>query len=250
MKIRTILIDDEQANINNLQGILTNFFPEVEVVATAMCVEDGIQVIREHQPELVFLDIEMPDGTGIELLNKLGRINFDTVFVTGHRDYAVEAFRLSAVDYLLKPIDLQDLEECFEKIKAKHNDRKRLDRLETFVENYTPASGAVKKIPLSSADKLEFVPINEVIRCEGQQNYTTFHLTTGRRIVVSKNLKEYELMLNHFDFIRTHQSHLVNQEHISTYIKTDGGYLKMVDGSDVPVARSRKELVLSKLSRF
>ena len=252
MKIKTIIIDDEQNNIDNLVAILHTYFPEVEVIETADGASAGLAAIRTLRPELVFLDVEMPEFTGIELLRQLGSINFDVVFVSAHGQYAVNAFRLSALDFLLKPIDLQDLEECLEKVKAKRGDADRVRRLEEFVEHYQPTSGGAggKRVPLPTAERLLFVPIQEIIRCEGHKNYTTFYLDSGERVVVSKTLKEYEMMLKEYDFIRVHQSHVVNKEHIKKYVKSDGGYLVMSDNSDVPIARGRKEAILGRLSEF
>lgn len=249
MPLRAVLIDDEQPSIDNLVAIFNEFFKDVEVIGIANNGADGKQLIKKLQPDVVFLDVEMPGMDGLDLLRSFDNIQFEVVFVSAFQQYAVQAFRLAAIDFLLKPVDLDELEQCLERIRNKQVAEQRLKSLKTFIDNYSPGSQS-RKIPLATADRLHFVKVNSIIRCEGSSNYSIFYLGSGQKIVVSKTLKEYENSLKKYDFLRVHQSHLVNKEHIVNLVKSDGGYLHMADGFDVPIARSRKEFVINTLRDF
>ena len=201
-------------------------------------------------PDLVFLDIEMPEMSGFELLQQLPEIDFEVVFITAYAKYAVQAFRFAALDYLMKPLDIEDLEQCIQRVQERMSNRERPSWLGQFVREITTQQDREKRIPIPTAEKLFFEPVGSIVRCEGQVNYTAIHLVSGERILVSKTLKEYDTLLREYNFIRVHQSHLVNRDHIRKFVKSDGGYLILSDGSQVSVARNRKERIVSTLLEF
>lgn len=242
-KTRAIIVDDEVNSRENLKGALRSFCPEVEVVGEANGVLSAIELIQKEQPSLVFLDIEMPDGNGFEVVEFFKKPNFKVIFITAYDQYAIKAIRFAALDYILKPIDVLLLKAAIDR----HNEIKTEDeRLQQFITN-RELSSQEKRIALPLADKIHFIKVKDIISCKGEGSYTTIYRTNNQSFLVSKPLIEYEDILSECGFIRTHKSHIVNKSHISTYIKSDGGYLLMSDSSNVPVSRRKKEEVLMKL---
>ncbi len=244
--IKTILVEDEQHNRELLERLLSQNFPNLNIVHKGSNVADGLQAIQYHQPELVFLDIEMPDGNAFDLLSKIAHINFGIIFITAYDHYALQAIRFCAIDYLLKPIKVEELLKAVQKVQHNIHLKWENTRLKQLIQNIDKKAGD-KRLALPTADKTEFIPIQEIIRCQGENNYTAFHLSSGRRLLVSKTLKEFEEILQDYDFVRVHQSHLVNLQMIQSYHKNQGGYLIMVDGSQVSISRHRKDKVLHRL---
>ena len=242
--IQAILVDDEKNGRENLRGLLNQYCPEVLLVAEAQNAIQAIDLIREHQPELVFLDIEMPGGNGFKVLEFFKEPQFSVIFVTAYDHYAIQAIRFSALDYILKPIDVTLLRSAVDRfVEQKSTDDRRLEQ---FLKNESRTNGN-KRIALPMTDKIDYIEINAIIKCQGEANYTRFYLTGGKEYLVSKSLVEYEEILNGFGFIRTHKSFVVNLAHIVSFVKADGGYLLMSDQSSVPVSRRKKELVLKEI---
>ncbi len=248
MDIRAIIIDDEAGNRENLQRMLERHCGNVQVLAVAASAIEGIDAISTHSPDLVFLDIEMPHANGFELLESLPRIDFEVIFVTAFDHYAIRAIKFCALDYLLKPIDLLELKVAVEKVSEKLQRARENESMEIFMQNRRNPQ-QVKKIALPTADKVDFVAVNEIVRCQGESNYTHIFLANGKKILVSRTLKEYEELLSEYNFLRVHQSHLVNVAEVKTYVKRDGGYIVMSDGAEVSVSKQKKEAVLTRLAK-
>lgn len=234
--IRAVIIDDEKSAVTSIELTLKEYCPSVEVAGTATSAKDGMAQIEVHKPDLVFLDIQMPHMTGVELLEKIGHRDFDVIFVTAFNDYAVKAFKLNAIDYLLKPVSIPELIRAVNKVIEGKGSRKELpekmDRLKASL------SGKVG-LPFSSGT--EFIKINEIIRIEADGSYCNVITTDGKTRLISRNLKEMQTALEGESFYRTHKSHLINLEHIKKYSPLkDGGLIEMADGTNIEIARGNK----------
>jgi two-component system, LytTR family, response regulator len=241
--IQAILIDDEPNNLQNLKTLLAAYCPEVSVVGEAATALQGIELINILNPELVFLDIEMPGQSGFDLLSQLQEIRFEVIFVTAYDNYALKAIKFNALDYILKPIDIEELVSAVTRAKQRLIDKSQLEFTRLAFQNLQ-LPRKKKRIALASIDKIEFFDVHSIVRCMGESNYTRFYFDDGEIRLVSKPLSEYEELLSEFDFIRVHKSHLVNGSKIISFIKKDGGYLLTSDGSSVPVSRRRKDELL------
>jgi len=241
--IKSVIIDNEKKSRKTIRNFLQKYCNDVEILGEADGVESGIDLIQKTNPELVFLDIEMTDGTGFKLLESIDDIQFSVIFVTAYSAYAVKAFKISAVDYLLKPINPEELIEAIDKYK-KETDLKGIHtKLEVLLSN----QNNVKKIAFPTSEGIELVKIDEIIHCEASDNYTSIYLKNEKRILVSKTIKEYDTMLSEFDFFRIHQSHLVNLSYIAKFNKNDGGYVVLENGKKLPISRRNKQGFLEKL---
>jgi two-component system LytT family response regulator len=240
--INAVIIDDEQNNIDNLRLLLSKHCPDVRVTGDASNATEGAQLIRQSSPDLVFLDIQMPGKNGFELLKSLDQLDFGIIFVTAHDQYGVQAVKFSAIDYLLKPVDIEELKSAVSKAveqRTQKNQNLQLENLIRFLKQEQQKSA--HRIALQTAKETRFVETGMIIRCESSNNYTTFFLEGGEKIMTSRPIFEYEEMLREYDFFRSHQSHLVNKNHIRSWVKEDGGYLLMKDGSQVPVSRNKRD---------
>ncbi|GGC35394.1 DNA-binding response regulator [Parapedobacter defluvii] len=245
--IRTILIDDEQRNIENLQGLLQEYCPAVQVIATAMDVDEAVGKIRDLQPDLLLLDIHMPGKNGFEVLKALPDQSVEVIFVTAFDQYAIQAIKFSAIDYLLKPVDIDDLKTAIAKVETKIGNRSNpqvANLLEMLKHQGTKEE---HRLALSSLKETRFVRPADIIRCESSNAYTSFFLVTGESVVVSRPIFEYSELLADYGFIRCHQSHLINRKYIKSLLKEDSGYLLLEDDSKIPISRNKKETVLNKL---
>ena len=249
MKIKAIIIEDERHNREKLLQMITVHCPAVEIGAVCSSVGEGRESIITNHPDLIFLDIEMPDGNGFSLLENLPYIDFEVIFVTAYDYYGIKAIKFSALDYLLKPVDTVDLIAAVEKAKGIILQKQENLRLRNMLEN-ARRSNADKMLALSMSDKVEFIEVAAIVRCESDGNYTTFYLKNGEKLLISKTLKEYDELLTPYGFLRVHQSHLINLKEIKSFIKTDGGYIKMKDGSSVSISRQRRETVLRILQKL
>ncbi len=241
--IKAVLIDDIPAAIKMLESDLQTHCPEIEVIGKAASVVSAAKLLREMKPDVVFLDIELEDGNAFDLLQILPEISFKIIFVTASDKYAIRAFRFSAIDYLLKPIDIDELKDAVQKIK--NSDSK--EKIDVLLDHWSNKN-ASDRIALHSNDEIKIVNLLEIVRCESDNNYTNFYFVNKGRFLVTRTLKSYDQLLNESGFIRVHQSHLVNIKHIKSYVKTDGGYLLMSDQSRVPVAVRKKAEVMDLLS--
>lgn len=242
--MKAVLIDDEPHNLTNLRAMLETYCPQVEVCAVAQTAEAGKAALYTHQPDLLFLDIQMPDQDGFALLRSLAGYDFEVIFVTAYDQYAIQAMRLAAVDYLLKPVDISELQAAV----AKAANQRRLKMQSGQVENLmqwlkAQARNEEPRIALATTQETRFVRMKEIVRCESSNNYTTFFLSDGAKLLVSKPIYEYDELLSGYGFLRCHQSHLVNKTFIKSWRKDYGDFLVLADGSQVPISRGKKEIV-------
>lgn len=235
---RTIIIDDERDAVAGLSLLLKTHCPEVKVIATASSPLDGIGIVRSVEPDLVFLDIEMPHGSGFDVLENFPERDFKTIFTTAYNHYAVKAIKFSALDYLLKPIDADEL--CCAIDKAKNNSRK-FEKEQRIVLFENLISDKPYKLAIPIKDGFQYVPIKHIVRIEGTGSYCTFYMSEGSKLVVSHNLGFYDELLEKNNFYRIHQSHLINLKHIHQYLKTGGGIIIMSDKSSVPISRRNRD---------
>lgn len=244
--INAIIIDDELNCIKTLAHDLAEYCPQVKVIEQCGSAKDGLKAIRHYQPELVFLDINMPWMSGLELLEVVGDINFDVIFTTAHDQYAVQAFRLSAIDYLLKPVDYQELIAAVRKVEAKHSRLITTEQLGHLKENMNPTS-TLQRIGVPTKSGIDFVLVEEILYCEADSNYTSVHLNNGQKLYSAKTLKEFDQLLGKSEFCRIHQSFLINLNHLKKYYRGDGGYVEMINGASLNVSRAKKEELLSRI---
>ncbi|MCU4162576.1 LytR/AlgR family response regulator transcription factor [Carboxylicivirga caseinilyticus] len=242
-RIKSIIVDDEPKSRNNLRDLLKEYCQQVDLIGEAASAGEALKLLNEKQPELVFLDIEMPGGSGFDLLKSLSKQSFEVIFVTAFDKYGIQAVKFCAVDYILKPIDILELSRAVEKAHLQINQKKENQRLAELVANLD-RSDEEKRLALPLLDKIEFVIINQIIRIEADGNYSRIFLNNKQEYMVCKTLKEYHEILQTYGFLRTHQSHLINTHQIKAYVKTDGGYILMQDNSNVPISRQKKEEVM------
>ncbi len=240
--IKTVIIDDEQNNVDNLSILLQKNCPQVEVLASALNADEGERIIHIHTPELIFLDIQMPEKNGFDMLTSLNMFDFEVIFVTAYDQYGIQAVKFSAIDYLLKPINIEDLKQAVQKATLKSAQKKHNLQLENLLNLIQQKQQKqFHRIALQSTKETRFVEPEKIMRCESSNNYTTFFLSNGEKIVTSKPIFEYEEMLQDYGFVRCHQTHLVNKIFIKSWIKEEGGYLLMEDNTQVPISRQKKE---------
>ncbi|MEP1488630.1 MAG: LytTR family DNA-binding domain-containing protein [Algibacter sp.] len=247
MIIKSVIIDDEVHNQENLKRLVEKNCSNIKVVGVASSAEDGLELILKHQPDLVFLDIEMPSKNGFEMLESMTHINFEVIFVTAYNQYVLQAIKSCALDYLMKPVAIPELKDAISRVSQVVTKKRENQKLKVLVGNLKNINQP-QKIALPTAEELHFVSINEIIRCKGENNYTKFYLSNGNSILVSRTLKEWDDLLSSQEFIRTHQSHLINSIHVKSYVKKDGGYILMNDGSMVSVSKHKKEYTLNRLA--
>ena len=246
-KIRAILVDDEPHCIDILQYELGKF-PEIEIIGTCADGHEAVTMIRTEKPDLVFLDIDMPYMNGFDVVRAIDQIDFNVVFVTAFDQYALKAFRYSALDYLLKPVEHSELAEAIEKVKLINSHSVQQKQIELLLNAVRQPEKAYAKILLPAQDGLEFVALDDIIRCQADSNYTHVYLESGRRLIISKALKQVEKLLDDQRFFRTHQSHLVHLDKIKRYARGEGGYLVMKDDSIVHVSRGMREKLLKRFA--
>ncbi len=248
MPIRAVIIDDELNNIDNLRSILLKHCPEVTVMAIALNAENGREIILENQPDLVFLDIQMPGKNGFDLLQSLQEYSFEVVFVTAHDKYGLQAIKFAALDYLLKPIDIKELKRAI----SRAMERTRLKNQNVQLENlmkvlHQQQNKLLHRLALPTQREVRFVFTEQIVHCDSTNNYTSFFLVDGVKIIVSKPIYEYEEILTDYGFLRCHQSHLVNKKFVKSWVKEDGGYLLLQDGTQLPVSRNKRDHIKSQL---
>jgi two-component system LytT family response regulator len=245
--IRAILVDDEPINISNLKALLARHCQDIDVIATALNADTALAYILELQPDVVFLDIEMPGKTGFDLLRSVKEPDFDIVFITAFDTYGITAIKFSALDYLLKPINIKELKDTVGKIKKSVDAKKqnlRLNNLLSLLDRKIPDDS--QKIALSTLKETYLVPVKDIVRCESSNNYTTFFLINGSEHLISKPLYEYEELLKPYGFIRCHQSHLVNKAHVVSILNEDSGYLIMSRANrKIPISKQKKGVIKS-----
>lgn len=247
--IRAIIIDDELDGRQAIQMAIEKYCPEVEIRQICESPEQGLEAIRKIMPDLVFLDVQMPAISGFDLLQQLAPVTFEVIFVTAYDQYAIKAIKFSALDYLLKPIDVTDLTHAVEKVKERIHQTGGIHRYQSVLNNIHYQNGAIDKIAVPSADGIEFYAINDIIYCKSKGSYTTLYMKNNRKQLVSRNLKDFEDMLTGSGFCRVHHSYLINMKHIQKYCKGEGGYVILSDGYHVDISRRRKDEFLKILDR-
>lgn len=245
MPISALIIDDEKNGRENLAGLIKSHCPQIRIVGEANSVEQAIAEIQELHPQLIFLDIEMPGGNGFKLLEHFKTFPFEVIFVTAYDNYAIKAIRFSASDYILKPINLNELIAAVDKVSQRIRQQSENERIRQLYQNSLhPAN---PKIGLPTGERIEFVEVKSIIRCQGESNYTHLYFSDRKPMLTAKSLIEFEELLGEYDFVRVHKTHLVNLNHVSAFSKNDGGILTMSNGDSVLISRRRKDFVLSRL---
>lgn len=244
-KITTVLIDEAATCLQSLASRLKQYCPQVEIVGQFMDAEEGLYAIRQLEPDLVMLEVEISNKNGFELVAEAQIYVQHFIFVTTHQKFGARAFRANVVDYLLKPIPKIDLIDAIQKVEERLSYRFAQQHLGRLLDNFSRKEMSLPNIGLPTMEGLEFVTIDNIIYCEADNNYTIFHLLNGDKTIISKTLKDIEAMLNHKHFQRVHQSFLVNLTHIKKYVKKNGGYLVMSTGDTITVSRSKKEELIT-----
>jgi len=249
--IKAVLVEDEKNSQELISGLINEYCEGVEVVGIAGSVSEAIKTIKEKEPELLFLDIELPDGDGFQVLEKSENPNFDVIFITAYNQYATKAFKFSATDYLLKPVDIDELQEAVKRVLEKRESTPKEEqsaRLDALIQNLKHLQAPLKRIVLPTSNGFTVVNPDDIIRCESDRNYTFIFLKDGRKILVSKTIKEYDEMLSDYNFFRIHQSHLINLTYLKNYTRGRGGYVELTDGSVLDVSARRKSEFLKRMS--
>jgi two-component system, LytTR family, response regulator len=244
--IKAVIIDDEKNSCELIYDIIKHHFPEIKI-QTGQNVASGIEIITKFQPNIVFLDIDMPDGTGFDVLKNLQNYNFKVIFITGHEEHAIKAIKYSALDYILKPVNSLELVNSTKLAVDKILQENEQLKIETLLKNISGSNKKPEKLILNTSDNIYIVDIKDIVRCNSDNNYTTFHLWNNKKITTSKTLKEYENLLPEDTFIRIHRSHIINTEYITKINKRNSGYLCMKDKSEIPISPKKKDLLLTKL---
>lgn len=251
-EVTCIIVDDEVQNQQVLERMIDQFCPSVKVLGKAANITEAVELIKQTTPNVVFLDIEMPGGNGFTLFDEIRNPNFYTVFTTAHAEYAIKAIKFAAFDYLLKPINLTELKHAVEKVaealRSGENKSENAGKMaEVLRSNRKEQRYDFTKIALPTSDGIEFFEVADILRCEADRAYCTFHLTNKRKIIISKSLKEYEDILSEANFFRVHKSNMVNLIHIRKYIRGKGGFVQLSDGSLIAVAVRKKDEFLQTL---
>ena len=246
-KLKAILIDDELSSLQNLRQKLDEFCPDLQVVATAQKPEEAMLLIKHHKPDVIFLDIEMPKMSGFRMLDELGECDFEIIFTTAYNHYAIDAIRISAFDYLMKPIAIKELQVAVERLNSLRNSQTR-EKIDILKTSMNEKKSQDDKIAIPTSEGLEFIPIKNILHIESSSNYSKIFFRENKPIVVTKLLKDFEDMLGPYRFYRIHNSHLINLSYIKKYVKAEGGQVIMQDGTTIDVARRKKEEFLKMIA--
>jgi two-component system, LytTR family, response regulator len=245
--LSVLIVDDEQKARNILQHYIVNFIPEITTIQQAASVDEALEMLKEYKPSIVFLDVEMPHKNGFDFLTALSNPAFDVIFTTAYNQYAIQAIRFSALDYLLKPIDPEELKNAVQRhLDKKESEEQKKELYQNLVQNIEKKEIKDFKIAVPSTEGVHFFKVEDILRLEAESSYTHIHLTNKKPFIASKTLRHFEEMLEEFNFIRTHKSHLVNPRHI-TRISNDNSFVLLTDGSQVEVSRRKKEEVQEQL---
>jgi len=244
--LKSIIIDDELKSRESLRILIEDFCEGVAVSALCQNVAEGLAAIEKHRPDVIFLDIQMQRETGFDLLNKIKQINFEVIFTTAYSEYAIKAFKFSAIDYLLKPIDIEELKAALLKVEKKIGGSIN-GRLQQLMDNLKGGNTANFKLALPTSDGLIFIKVNDIVYCEASSNYTNIYMLDGKKHLVSRTLKEYEEMLTESNFFRIHHSYLINLNLVKKYVRGDGGYVIMNNDTSLDVSKRKKEAFLDRI---
>jgi two-component system, LytTR family, response regulator len=248
MTLSAVLIDDEKNNLNNLLNLIQSNCPEIEVCATARDAQEGKRIIIKYNPQVVFLDINMPGTSGFDLLRSLDNYDFEVIFVTAYENFAIQAIKFAAVDYLLKPVDINELKTAVKRAAARRMASFGNLKLENLIELLKLKNEKKNhRIALVTLKETRFIATQDIIRCEASNNYTSFFLEGNEKIIVSRPIYSYEEILTDYGFIRCHQSHLVNVDYVKSWVKTEGEYLLLHNGNQIPISRGKRNIVSNAL---
>lgn len=237
---KALIIDDEQRTRELIAKMIESFDLGIEAIPGGENVKSGLEAIASIQPDLVFLDIQMPDGTGFDLLKAVPEKNFEVIFITAHEEFAIKAIKFSALDYILKPVDPEELRAAVERALEAINSEVSEPQFEALQNNIQP--NQKRRLVLKTQESVHVVDLDQIIRCEADRNYTSFFLKEGRKILVSRTLKDYETLLTGHNFLRVQQSHLINLNYVDRYDKGNGGAVVMKDGSEVPLSPAKRDI--------
>jgi two-component system LytT family response regulator len=248
--IRCVLIDDESNSLEMMEWLLKTYCPQVKIEAMCNAASKGIEAINKYKPDLVFLDIEMPHMNGFDMLEQFDKLTFDVVFCTAYDQFAIRAFKYSALNYLLKPVDPEDLKETIRRVEERRSAPSK-EQIELLFQNIKQTvKPTAQRIALTTGDGMIFVPTQDILYCQAESNYTSVILAGGKKIVVSKVLKDIDEALSGPDFFRVHNSYLINLNQISKFVRGDGGYVIMADGATVSISRSRRQEFMELFEKF
>ncbi len=242
--MKVVIIDDEEFARRNISLIIHEYFPQIEIVGEADSVSSGIQEITTKNPDLIFLDVDIKGGTGFDIIQKINYESLKIIFITAFSEYALRAIKFSAFDYILKPFKSSEIIQTINKILEEEIDKNYIEKFDAIFSNINSESNIPKKIALKTMEKIFIINVQDIIYCESENNYTNFFLTNGKSILVSKPIKKYDEILSEVGFMRVHQSFLVNMNHLKEYDKSDGGFLIMINGKNIPVSTRQKVLLL------
>jgi two-component system LytT family response regulator len=248
MRIKTIIIEDEEDSLYVLQTLIGELATDLEVCGTAGHMDNAIQLIETTAPDLVFLDVRMADGTGFDVLRKLTNRHFELIFVTAYDNYALEAFRFAAIDYLLKPIGTVEFEEAIARARERLKEKERHHTIDALLYNLVQQNAQHKKINIATLSGFEFIELQDIVWCKSEGTYTSFYLFNKSKITSAHNLGYYESLLQRNNFFRIHHSVIINMQYIKSYVKGKGGYVIMTDGTELGISHRRKTDFLNKLA--
>ncbi|RBL89895.1 LytR/AlgR family response regulator transcription factor [Chitinophaga flava] len=247
MTITTVIIEDDEKNMHVICDLIRQFAPDLEVVGTASHISESIELIENRAPQLVFMDIQIADGTGFDVLRKLSAKNFELVFITAYDNYALKAFKFAAIDYLLKPVGLNEFREAVDRARTRINEKTRHQHVDTLLHNLAQQSSQDRKISVATVNGFEFLDLKDIIWCHSEGSYTTFHLANNMKVTSSRGLGFYENLLGANNFCRIHQSTIINLRFIKSYIKGKNGYVTMTNGVKLEISQRRKNDFLNTL---
>jgi len=251
--IKVVIIDDEIDAIKSIELIINEYCSNAEIIGTANSAIAGKKIIAETNPDLVFLDIEMPRGSGFDLLEMIPERNFEVIFITAYNNFAIKAFKYSAIDYILKPIDIEELTDAVNKaakriLANKKSQTNNTEKYNVLLDNIK--GNGPRKIMVTTSEGHIYIDVNDIIRIEAEGSYSNIFLVDQKRLMISKNLKEFETMLSDSNFFRSHHSHYINLQHVKKYVLKEGGYIEMDNDTIVPISRRRKDLFVEKMDNY
>jgi two-component system LytT family response regulator len=238
--MKAVIIDDEKRTRELIAKLIESFDLGIETFPVGENVVSGLKAIQEIKPDIVFLDIQMPDGTGFDMLKMIPQKNFEVIFITAHEEFAIKAIKFSALDYILKPIDPEELKKSIEKAIESIDHKREESQYDALQQNIQPSQK--RRLVLKTQESVHVIDLDKIIRCEADRNYTSFYLVDHKKILVSKTLKDYETLLTGHNFLRVQQSHLVNLDFVDRYDKANGGTVIMKDGSEVPISPAKRDI--------
>ncbi len=246
--MKTVIIEDEQKSLAVLKDLISKYTPELEICGTAGYVNKAVELIESSQPELVFLDVRIADGTSFDILSQINERRFEVIFISAYDDYALDAFRVAAVDYLLKPVSILQLQEAVNRARKRLTDSKRSSNIDALLKSLATQTDHDKKVKIPTLTGYEFIDVADIIWCKSEGHYTTFYLLNKYRLMSSKNLGYYEDLLTKYNFYRINNNIMINVNQIKSYVKGKGGYVVMEDGTELEISQRRKQEFLQRLS--